>query len=136
MQGREFLKPARTLVNQTAEADWRGAAVHAYYALFLECREALVRWGRPVVGWQNVHPTVRLKFTYATAPDLKHLSNYLDNLLDLRTHASYDLRPQSRFSTATDARNAIQTALDGIALLDAIEADARRRAAAIASLPP
>jgi hypothetical protein len=124
------------LAQQTTEADWRGAAIHAYYALFLECREALVRWGRPVVGRHNIHPAVRLKFTYSASPDLKRLSNFLDDLLDLRTHASYDLSVQARFSTATDAQKAIQTSADGISLLDAIDADPNRRAAAIASLPP
>ena len=136
MQGRQFLKPARTLANETTEADWRGSAIHAYYALFLECREALTRWNRLPVGRQNIHATVRLKFTYAASVELKRIGTVLEHLVDLRNDASYHLGYFTEFKSAAAALTAIQDADDTIALLDAIEADPQRRAAAIASLPP
>jgi HEPN domain-containing protein len=136
MQGRAFLKPARTLANERNEADWRGAAVHAYYALFLECREALVRWGWPPTGRHNIHHAVRLRFIYATDAELKQIGTTLEELANLRSQASYDLGIVVHFTSPSAARIAIQDSTDAIAQLDAIEADPNRRAAAIASLPP
>jgi hypothetical protein len=136
MRGREFIKPARTLANQTTEADWRGAAVHAYYALFLECRDLLSRWGQAHTGRHNVHPSVRLKFVYSANADLKQIGKTLENLGNLRSLASYNMTMLSSFASATAAKNAINHAVATIALLDAIETDPQRRSAAIASLPP
>jgi hypothetical protein len=136
MQGRAFLKPARTLANEPSEADWRGAAVHAYYALFLECRDALARWGRLPPGRYNVHSLVRLKFIYAVSSDLKQLGRYLENLGDLRGLASYDMRSLADFASDTVAKNAINDVVAALTLLDAIEADPQRRPAAIALMPP
>jgi len=136
MQGRDFLSPARVLVNRSSEADWRGAAVHAYYAVFLECRDVLARWGGLPAGRQNVHTAVRLKFVYAKSSELQQIGRGLEDLGLLRNTASYDLRFRKEFTSATDASNAISAAVSLLVLLDAIEADPGRRAAAIASLPP
>jgi hypothetical protein len=79
---------------------------------------------------------VRLKFTYAANAELKRIGTVLEYLVDLRNHASYHLGYFTEFNSAAAAVSAIQDANDAIALLDAIEADPKRRAAAIASLPP
>jgi hypothetical protein len=136
MHGREFLGPARTLVSRTSEADWRGAAIHAYYSLFLECRDLLARWGRLPAGRHNVHPNVRLKFLYSSDADLHKIGRTLDDLIVLRNSASYDLRSLPQFASHKEAKEAIQKVADALLLLDAIEADPAHRAAAIASLPP
>ncbi len=135
MDGREFLKPAQDLAAGPSEAYWRAAAVHAYYALFLACRDTLARWGMTPTRL-NVHAFVRLKFSYAKEPDLKKIGNALDDLVRLRNKASYDLGSLPEFASATEAEDAVQEATDALALLDAIEADPARRAAELASLPP
>jgi hypothetical protein len=136
MQSREFLKPAQTLANELTEADWRGSAVHTYYALFLECRDALARWGSLPPGRYNVHAAARLKLVYAKDADLKQIGSVLERLGTLGTEASYDMATQQQFSSSNNVRQAITSALAALALLDAIEADPQRRTAAIASLPP
>jgi hypothetical protein len=135
MDGRAFLEPARDLVGGKTEAYWRGAVVHAYYALMLECRDALRRWGFTIPPRQNVHPWVRLKLLYAKDADLKRIGVELDLMAQLRNEASYDLTSSS-FTSTTSAQNTLQRATDAITLLDSIENDPARRAAAIAAIPP
>jgi hypothetical protein len=127
------------VVQGNTEAHWRVASVNAYYALFLDCREALTRWAISLPPHSNVHASVRLRFTYASSAELKSLGDDLEQLGWLRNKASYDLSflaAQKSFSSAAKAADAIQRAADALALLDAIEADPARRAAAVASFPP
>lgn len=139
MQGRAFLELAREIVTGPGEAHWRGAAIHAYYALFLECRDALNQWGITIPKGQNVHASVRLRFLYANDSDLKQIGFALESLVLLRNSASYDLSSPAAlqsFASSADAQDAIQRAADALALLDAIQTDPVRKAAAIASFPP
>jgi len=135
MRPREFLDLARDVVQGTTEVRWRGGVIHAYYALVLECRDALVRWSRPASS-RDVHRQVRLAFVYATDPDLHAIGVALDELSQLRAHANYAMAPGQVFATPTKARNVIQRVATALALLDAIDADPTRRAAAVAALPP
>lgn len=136
MQGRAFLEVAHEVVSGTTEAHWRATVIHAYYALFLECRDALIRWGIAVPPRQNVHSAVRLRLIYSADPDLKRLGYALDKWCPRRNDASYDLGVLPRFATDRLAQDAIADAIIALARLDAIEADSVRRAAAIASFPP
>jgi len=136
MDGRDFLDVAQDDAAGPSSAHWRSAAVNAYYALMLEGRDALLRWGFPLPPRQGVHAWVRLKFVYAADADLKVIGDALEDLVKLRNNAHYNLKPLSEFALATHALDAIQRARDALALLDGIEADPTRRAAAIAAVPP
>lgn len=127
---------AREVAAGTTEAHWRASVIHAYYALFLECRDALTRWGIAIAPRQNVHSAVRLCFIYAANRDLKSIGWKLDNWCLERNRANYNLKALHRFTTDTLAHDAIREATDALTLLDAIESDPVRRAAAIASFPP
>lgn len=136
MKGRDFLDVARVLAGGSGEAYWRAAIIHAYYALVLECRDTQGRWGFPIPPRQSVHAVVRLRFVYASDTDLKDIAKQLDWLVRLRNRASYDLSPAPVFASAAEAKKAVQQATDALALLDGIEADPARLAAARASIRP
>lgn len=136
MTGRAFLDVARALVGGPSESYWRATIIHAYYALVLECRDAQGRWGFAIPPRQSVHHTVRLRFVYALDLDLKDIAKRLDWLVRMRNRASYDLSPAAAFASAAEAKKALQEATDALALLDAIEADPVRLAAARAAIHP
>src|SRR5205814_4226130 len=120
---RGFLDVARELAAGATEYHWRSAAVNAYYALFLECRDALLRWGLVMPRRDNAHAWVRLRFTYAGNADLKQIGDALDTLVKRRNLASYDLRPTLVFRTSAAAQDATQVTADALALLDPIDGD-------------
>jgi hypothetical protein len=136
MLGRAFLDVARDVLSRATEPHWRATVIHAYYALMLECRDALSRWSIPIVLHQNVHSAVRLRFLFASDPDLKVIGTTLDDWGRHRNDASYNLTSVRKFATDALAQRAIKEATTALALLDAIEANSGRRAAAIASFPP
>jgi hypothetical protein len=133
MNGRDFLVVARVVVIGTTAAHWRTVSGRAYYGLMLEGREALRRWGFPVPVGDRVHRFVRLTFTYAADPDLHDLGLKLDHLVQLRNKADYDLG-SALFANSRQALRALDLANDGLAKLDAVDADPARRSAAIADI--
>jgi hypothetical protein len=96
MPGRDFLGIAHENVAGKTPAHWRGAAGRAYYALMLECREALFRWGFKLPPRDNVHTFVRLRFSFAADIDLKDIGMDLDRLGQLRNKADYSLASLSK----------------------------------------
>jgi len=110
--------------------------IHAYYALFLECRDTLTRWGIAIPPRQNVHSFVRLRFLYAANADLNALGRTLDRWCRSRNQANYDLSGLPKFATDAFAHDAIREITAALVLLDAIDADPVRRAAAVAAFPP
>src|SRR5262245_30291089 len=134
MQGREFIARAREIMVGAAERHWRGAAGRAYYAVMLECRDALFRWGFTLPPRENMHTFARLRFTFPADADLKKIGDTLEKLNRLRNRADYDLSAVKDFASATAAQLAIQLATDAIATLDAIDGDSIRRPEAIAAI--
>jgi hypothetical protein len=83
-----------------------------------------------------VHAFVRLRFTYATDPDVKAIGYILDSLVQTRNEADYRLAIPGAFASPCAAELAIDDARAAIALLDLIEGDPHRLATAIASIRP
>jgi hypothetical protein len=134
MPGRGFLDVARDVATGPTEYHRRAAVVHAYYALLLECRDALFRWGFALPSQNALHSWVRLRFVYAADEDLKAIGDGLERLVRLRNRASYDLQSVAFKPGVPQA--AFQAAETALALLDGIESDPVRRAAAVASIRP
>ena len=80
-----------------------------------------------------MHSFVRLRFIYAADADLVTVGRTLDNLLQLRTTADYELQ-SAAFADDTEAQTCLSDATDALALLDIVEADPARRVAAIAAM--
>jgi hypothetical protein len=136
MQGRAFLDQARDSLPGTKPRQRRAAIIHAYYALLLECREAMIRWGLPTLQRLQVHSQVRLRLIYSTDAELNDIGHLLERMGQHRNDASYNLSNLPIFDTPVAATDHIQKAADAIARLDAIDADPVRRAVAIASIRP
>ena len=134
MDGSRFLDVARELVRGRSEAHWRSAAGRAYYALMLEGREALHRWGFVAPPRDQVHSFVRLRFSFASDGDLKQVGRALEELGKLRNQADYQLAAGPRFSSPGKALQALQDAEDHLQLLKLIDADLPRRTAVITDI--
>ncbi len=117
MNGREFLRVARHLLGRSGEEYRRTNVGRAYYALFLECRDAVHRWGL-LLPRHNLHQTLRNKFARSHDATLINLSHRLDRLGQWRGQADYQLTETSPYADDSRTRQAIQSAEDGIALLD------------------
>jgi hypothetical protein len=96
----------------------------------------MARWGLPSPSRHQVHAQIRLRLAYASDPDLKKIGYALDDLVQHRNKASYDMSSLPMFAWVKTAQLDVQKAAAGLALLDAIDADPVRRAAAISSIRP
>src|SRR5262245_30991085 len=132
MNGRSFLNVARAAVADPGEEWQRTAAGRTYFALFLECRDALEQWGLAATAIHQAHAAVRNRLLGTTHPDLKDLGGLLVEFHKARVQADYDLTtpPVSSFQVELD----IDRAEDAVATLDEIDGDPARRAAVIAAL--
>jgi hypothetical protein len=132
MNGRKFLDVARAAVEDPSEEWQRTAMGRVYYALFLECRDAIERWGFVASSTYQAHAVVRNRLLATNHADLKYLGRSLDDLFKMRAHPDYDLTmpPIPTFQIELN----IDLAEDGVALLDEIESDPAKRAAVVAAL--
>jgi hypothetical protein len=136
MDGRALLDVGRELAAGSTEAHWRSSVGRAYYALLHELLGALGRWGFALPPRDKVHTFARLKFVYATDPDLKRIGLTLESLGRLRNAADYRLGISGSFVSPRSSASALTDAESAIALLDAIEADPARCAAAARTIQP
>jgi hypothetical protein len=134
MNGRSFLDAATDSAAGPREAHWRTAAGRAYYALLHEARLALERWGFPMPPGESIHTFVRRRFAFAAHSDLKALSDTLDRLARLRNQADYQLAAPGPFANSARVWSAVSDSRSAIALLDQIDADPVRLAAAAAAV--
>ena len=134
MVGRDYLTLAREIFSGGSERHWRGALGRAYYALMLECRDLLARWGFVPAPRENVHTFVRLRFVFAADPDAILIGRRLDWYCGLRNRADYDLSTHTAFSSDSTARKAINDVTDALTRLDALSIDAARVASIIADM--
>jgi uncharacterized protein (UPF0332 family) len=134
MDGRAFLQSARALLATPSEANRRSAVGRAYYALLHEARAALERWGFPCPAHGNLHLFVKPRFVFSAQPDAKNVGITLDRLSGWRNQADYRLTLPGPFAADTLAGQALALAEAAIDLLDQIEADPARRAAAVAAV--
>jgi hypothetical protein len=136
MRGREFLELAREQLAGGLPRHHRGAMIHAYYALLLECRDTQDRWGLPPLPPFQIHARVRQRFQNSTVNDLQQIGRDLEDLGRERNQANYDLSDDLLFAVPAFAQTNVQAAANALVLLDAIDADPTRRANAIASIRP
>ena len=136
MDGRTLLDVGRELAGASTEAHWRSSVGRTYYALLHEVLAALGRWGFALPPRDKVHSFARLKFVYATDPDLKRFGLTLEALGRLRNVADYQLGLSGPFASPRIAVSVLTDAESAVALLDAIEADPARRAGAVRTIPP
>ena len=136
MDGRAFLDLARELAAGPSEAHWRSSVGRSYYALLHEVLGTLQRWGFSLPPRDKVNTFARLKLIYATDRDLKRIGLMLEALGRLRNAANYQLGTSGPFVSPRIAVSALTDAESAIALLDAIEADPARCAAAARTIQP
>ena len=130
MTGRDFVNTADHLSTRTAESDWRSAVSRAYYAVYLECREAMRRWGL-TISVRGSHRDVGQRLSAPANADLNLIARTFDHLASLRNKADYELATIPAFASAVKAKAAVSDARKAIALLDALEADPARLKQAI-----
>jgi hypothetical protein len=82
-----------------------------------------------------VHTFARLKFVYASDPDLKRIGLTLEALAQLRNAADYQLGTSGPFGSSKIAVSALAGPESAVARLDAIEADPARRTGAGRAIP-
>ena len=133
MKPRLFLDAAKRQMAVSREENRRTAAGRAYYALLLECRDVLTRWGFVAPRSETVHRFVRLHFYTATIPDLVSIGTHLGIISQWRTKADYEMT-SPLFAADKVAFEAISKAENALVLLDAIDGNPGLRTAAIADI--
>ena len=133
MRGRDFIDTAVRLSTGNTEADYRTAISRAYYGLFIECRDALLRWGF-VFAPRNSHREVQRHLTFPKNTDVNDIGDLLTFLSARRNSSDYDTTNPRHPQTSAAAADAAARSANGVALLDALDSDPARRAQAIADI--
>ncbi len=134
MDGRAFLDSAQDLLSLPKEANWRSAASRLYLALLHEARVALERWGFPLPPQDNIHAFVLSRFDSPLSMDLLRVWDALGRLSSFADEADFALSSAGRLGDAAGVSFHLVLAQVTIDLLDPIENDPIRRAAAIGDI--
>jgi hypothetical protein len=134
MDGRTFLDAARHLLAADTEPTRRAMAAPLYYAALHEARVALERWGFVPAPGEDVGRFVVARFGCGPHPDLLRVEGVLHRLDEFYDEAFGQLSTVGNFADNWHARHMLSLAEVGIDLLDQIEADPARRAAAVAAI--
>ncbi len=134
MDGREFLDAAQHLLSLPKEVNWRSAVSRLYLAVLHEARAALDRWGFPLPAQVDIHDFVLLRFRSVTSMDLLRVWEALRRLVSFVEEADFALATVRLFADATEVSKHLVLAQVAIALLDQIDSDPARRAAAIGDI--
>jgi hypothetical protein len=112
-----LLDVGRNLAAGPTEAYWRSSVGRVHYALLHEVLGTLRRWGFALPPRDKVHTFARLKFVYASDPDLKRIGLTLEALAQLHNTADYQLgtsgpfvSPRIAVSALADTQSAVLVA--------------------------
>ena len=101
-----------------------------------EVLSTLQCWSFSLPPRDKVHTFARLKLVYATDPDPKRIGLMLEALGRPRNTADDQLSLSGPFVSPGIAVSALADAEAAVLLLDALEDDSARHAAAVGSTPP
>jgi hypothetical protein len=91
IQGRAFLDVAWELLAGLGEADWRSAAIRAYYAGFHVARQLFDICGFKAPDGDRAHAYLWLRLSNSGHPDVNNAGLSLNHLRGKRNLADYDL---------------------------------------------
>jgi len=134
MDGRDFLGIAQHLLSLPTEASWRSAASRLYLALLHEARAALDRWGFPLPPQDDIHTFVLSRFGSHRSMDLLRVEDGLRRLKPFAEEPDFALSAVGSFADAAEVSQHLVLAQLVVDLLDQIDYDPARRAAAIADI--
>jgi hypothetical protein len=134
MDGRTFLDAARHLLAADTEPTRRAMAAPLYYAALHEARVALDRWGFVPAPGEDLDKFVLERFDCGPHYDLIRVVDVLERLDHFYEEAFQQVSSVGTFADNQRATHMLYLAEVGIDLLDQIEADPARRAAAVAAI--
>jgi len=134
MDGRAFLVSVQHLLTLPHEANWRSAASRLYLVLLHEAKAALERWGFPLPLQDDIHAFVLSRFGSSPNMDLLRVADALRRLSLFADDADFALSSVGSFANAGPVSRHLVLAQVTIDLLDQIDNDPTRRAAAIGDL--
>ena len=89
MDGRDFLKVAKSLIAGSSEAEYRSAVSRAYYGAYNFARQLLDDWSFEVSVGSSGHGEVRNMFSNCGVQDIEVAANKLNDLHGRRIDADY-----------------------------------------------
>lgn len=89
MDGRDFIKVAKSLIQGIEEAEYRSAVSRAYYGAFIFARQLLQSWGFYAEKGAGAHGEVRNRFANCGLSNVEKAANKLRDFHSRRIDADY-----------------------------------------------